>query len=91
MHPAVAGVRAGQGVVGAVGGGSPAGGSAERRCSADSFVCKRAQTRTEHLRLVAQYVGWRSAGVMELKELDEFLLARAMEHESRTLVVSVGV
>jgi hypothetical protein len=47
---------------------------------------KRTQTRTEHLRLVAQYLGWRSAGVMELKELDEFLLARAMEHDSPTLL-----
>lgn len=47
---------------------------------------KRAQTRTEHLRLVAQYLSWRSAGAMELKELDEFLLARAMEHDSPTLL-----
>lgn len=47
---------------------------------------KRAQTRTEHLRLVAQYLGWRSAGAMEFKELDEFLLARAMEHDSPTLL-----
>jgi hypothetical protein len=47
---------------------------------------KRAQTRTEHVRLVAQYLGWRSAGAMELKELDEFLLARAMEHDSPTLL-----
>ncbi|GAB4583868.1 hypothetical protein Ntsu_17000 [Nocardia sp. IFM 10818] len=28
---------------------------------------KRAQTRTEHLRLVAQYLGWWSASAMELK------------------------
>lgn len=47
---------------------------------------RRAQTRTEHLRLVAQYLGWRPAGAMELKELDEFLLARAMEHDSPTLL-----
>ena len=47
---------------------------------------KRAQTRTQHLRLVAQYLGWRAAGAMELKELDEFLLARAMEHDSPTLL-----
>ncbi|MFQ6396582.1 DUF4158 domain-containing protein [Nocardia sp. KC 131] len=43
---------------------------------------KRAQTRTEHLRLVAQYLGWRPTSAMELKQLDEFLLARAMEHDS---------
>ena len=47
---------------------------------------KRAQTRTEHLRLAAQYLGWRAPGSMELKELDEFLLARAMEHDSPTLL-----
>ncbi|UAK35215.1 DUF4158 domain-containing protein [Nocardia asteroides] len=28
---------------------------------------KRAQTRTEHVRLVAQYLRWRPAGAMELK------------------------
>ncbi|MGF6884319.1 hypothetical protein ABIA39_005554 [Nocardia sp. GAS34] len=50
------------------------------------FYGKRAQTRTEHVRLVAQYLGWRPAGAMELKVLDEFLLARAMEHDSPTLL-----
>ncbi|WSY58331.1 DUF4158 domain-containing protein [Nocardia sp. NBC_00881] len=47
---------------------------------------RRAQTRTEHVRLVARYPGWRSAVTMEFKELDEFLLARAMEHDSPTLL-----
>jgi Domain of unknown function (DUF4158) len=47
---------------------------------------RRAQTRSDHMRLVAQYLGWRPAGAMELKELDEFLLARAMEHDSPTLL-----
>ncbi|MFE3262267.1 Tn3 family transposase [Nocardia sp. NPDC059229] len=51
---------------------------------------RRAQTRTAHLRLVAQYLSWRSAGAMELKELDEFLLARAMEHDSPTLLFRLG-
>ncbi|MFD3592591.1 Tn3 family transposase [Nocardia sp. NPDC058640] len=51
---------------------------------------KRAQTRTEHLRLVAQYLGWRLASAAELKELDEFLLARAMEHDSPTLLFRLG-
>jgi len=36
--------------------------------------------------LVAQYLGWRAAEAIELKELDEFLLARAMEHDSPTLL-----
>ena len=47
---------------------------------------QRAKTRTEHLRLAAQYLGWRTATMLELKELDEFLLARAMEHDSPTLL-----
>ncbi|MEV0111562.1 Tn3 family transposase [Nocardia sp. NPDC050799] len=51
---------------------------------------RRAQTRTDHLRLVAQYLGWRAAGSLELKELDEFLLARAMEHDSPTLLFRLG-
>ncbi|MEU1522739.1 Tn3 family transposase [Nocardia rhamnosiphila] len=51
---------------------------------------RRAKTRTEHVRLVARYLGWRTAGVMELKELDEFLLARALEHDSPTLLFRLG-
>jgi len=43
---------------------------------------ERAQTRTDHLRLVLQYAGWRVPRSLEVKELDEFLLARAMEHDS---------
>jgi hypothetical protein len=46
----------------------------------------RAKTRTDHLLLVTRYLGWRAAGELELKELDEFLLARAMEHDSPTLL-----
>lgn len=47
---------------------------------------RRAKTRTEHVRLVAQYLGWRPPSTLELKELDEFVLARAMEHDSPTLL-----
>lgn len=47
---------------------------------------RRAKTRTEHLRLVAKYLGWRLPMTMELKEPDEFLLARALEHDSPTLL-----
>lgn len=36
------------------------------------------------------YLGWRPASAMELKELDEFLLARAMEHDSPTLLFRLG-
>jgi hypothetical protein len=47
---------------------------------------RRAKTRTEHLRLAARYLGWRAAGPLELKELDQFLLARALEHDSPLLL-----
>jgi hypothetical protein len=47
---------------------------------------QRGQTRTDHGLMVARYLGWRAAGELELKELDEFLLARAMEHDSPTLL-----
>lgn len=35
--------------------------------------------------MAAQYLGWRAASALELKELDEFLLSRAMAHDSPTL------
>ena len=45
----------------------------------------RGQTRTDHLRLVLRYAGWQTAGMLAGKELEEFLLARAMEHDSPSL------
>ncbi len=47
---------------------------------------KRANTRTGHLRSVARYLGWRVPTPLDLKELDEFLLARALEHDSPVLL-----
>jgi TnpA family transposase len=47
---------------------------------------EREQTRTEHLRMAARYLGWRPAKALEFKELEEFLLARAMEHDSPSLL-----
>lgn len=47
---------------------------------------RREQTRTDHLRAVMTYLGWRTADGLSLKELDEFLLARAMEHDSPGLL-----
>ena len=41
---------------------------------------------TDHLRLVLQYTGWRVPRSLEVKELDDFLLARAMEHDSPSLL-----
>jgi hypothetical protein len=38
---------------------------------------EREQTRTDHLREVAGYAGWRSVNAGEWKDLDEFLFARS--------------
>jgi len=46
----------------------------------------REQTRTDHLRELAQYAGWRTMDEMEWKQLQEFLFARAMEHDSPKLL-----
>ncbi|WP_150136201.1 DUF4158 domain-containing protein [Streptomyces hyaluromycini] len=51
---------------------------------------EREQTRTDHLRQVAEFLSWKPAKVLELKELDEFLLARAMEHDSPSLLFRLG-
>ncbi|WP_308015630.1 DUF4158 domain-containing protein [Streptomyces huiliensis] len=50
------------------------------------FYGERKQTRTGHLREVTRYLSWRPAKTLEWKELDEFLLARAMEHDSPSLL-----
>ena len=42
----------------------------------------REQTCTDHLRRVVGYLGWRAVDAAEWKGLDEFLFARAMEHNS---------
>ncbi len=46
----------------------------------------REQTRTDHLRELAEYAGWRAMDEMEWKQLQEFLFARAMEHDSPKLL-----
>lgn len=46
----------------------------------------REQTRTEHLRLVASRLGWCAAGPAEWKDLEEFLLARAVEHDAPSVL-----
>jgi Domain of unknown function (DUF4158)/Transposase domain (DUF772) len=51
---------------------------------------ERAQTRTDHLREIVRYLGWRPAGMPEWKELDEFLFARAMEHDSAKLLCTLA-
>jgi hypothetical protein len=44
---------------------------------------RRDQTRTDHLREIAVFSGWRTPADVELKGLDRFLLCRAMEHDCR--------
>ena len=53
---------------------------------------RRAHTRSDHLLLVARYLGWKSApaGGGEMKEAEQFLLDRAMEHDSPTLLFNLA-
>ena len=53
---------------------------------------RRSHTRSDHLLLVARYLGWKSApaGGGEMKELEQFLLDRAMEHDSPTLLFNLA-
>jgi len=52
----------------------------------------RAHTRSDHLLLVARYLGWKSApaGGGEMKEVEQFLLDRAMEHDSPALLFNLA-
>jgi hypothetical protein len=49
---------------------------------------RRAQTRSDHLRLVLKYLDWKPVptGGQSLKELEQFLLDRAMEHDTPSLL-----
>ncbi|MER5326551.1 DUF4158 domain-containing protein [Streptosporangium roseum] len=53
---------------------------------------QRSHTRSDHLRLAASYLSWKSApaGGMAMKELEQFLLDRAMEHDSPTLLFNLA-
>jgi len=46
----------------------------------------REQTRTDHLREVVAYLGWRQVDPPRWKDLEEFLFARPMEHDSPKLL-----
>jgi hypothetical protein len=48
------------------------------------------RTRRDHLRQVLARSGWRGAGTGDFKKLDDFLLARAMEHDSPTLLLRLA-
>ncbi|MFI9846771.1 DUF4158 domain-containing protein [Nonomuraea sp. NPDC051941] len=49
---------------------------------------RRAQTRSDHLKLVLKYLDWKPFPTRgeTLKELEQFLLDRAMEHDSPSLL-----
>lgn len=49
---------------------------------------RRAQTRSDHLKLVLKYLGWKPAptGGEPLKDLEQFLQDRAMEHDIPSLL-----
>ena len=51
----------------------------------------RGQTRTGHFREVSAYLGWRQVDTARWKNLEEFLFARAMEHDSPEAAVPAGV
>lgn len=51
---------------------------------------ERAQTRTDHLREVVRYLGWRLVGAPEWKELDEFLFAPGDGARLTDVAVRVG-
>ena len=51
-----------------------------------SAYTERGQTRTDHLGEVVKFLRWRQAGEVERKELGQFLAARAMEHDSPSVL-----
>ncbi|WP_433413135.1 DUF4158 domain-containing protein [Microtetraspora malaysiensis] len=57
-----------------------------------SLYGHRAQTRSGHLAQVAKYLEWKTApaGSQAMKELEQFLLDRAMEHDSPTLLFNLA-
>ena len=50
----------------------------------------RSQTRTEHLGEIAAFLGWRAATEIDVKELDQFLVARALEHDAPSVLFELA-
>lgn len=50
----------------------------------------RAQTRTTHLQAAAARLGWRTMDPVLWKDLEEFLLARAVEHDAPSVLFQLG-
>src|SRR5664279_5193502 len=74
------------GVGGTAGGGGEVGRPVGCRPGRVAVLRTAGEDPDRALRLVAKYLGWRLPATMEFKELDEFLLARALEHDSPTLL-----
>src|SRR5262249_27552022 len=51
---------------------------------------RRGQTRTEHLRLIRQYPGFRKAPAGGLARLESWLVDRALEHDRPTLLLRLA-
>ena len=51
---------------------------------------RRGQTRTEHLRQIRQYLGFRKATAGDLSRLENWLVDRALEHDRPTLLLPLA-
>src|SRR5262249_44295767 len=51
---------------------------------------QRGQTRTEHLRLIRDYLGFRKATARDLAQLETWLVDRALEHDRPTLLLRLA-
>jgi TnpA family transposase len=51
---------------------------------------RRGQTRTEHLRQIRQYLGFRKATAGDLARLESWLVDRALEHDRPTLLLRLA-
>ncbi len=51
---------------------------------------KRAHTRTDHLKAIQLYLGWRDATSENLSVLEQWLLERALEHNKPTLLLQLA-
>jgi Domain of unknown function (DUF4158) len=51
---------------------------------------RRGQTRTEHLRLIRQHLGFRKSAAGDLARLESWLVDRALEHDRPTLLLRLA-